>query len=118
MPKFVLFSAHAESIFPIMKAFEYFLPAELLYQSNPSSMFFVNFFECKSCCDGENYIVEVNFYPKDADKDIDYKEHIVTMSTRKFILFLENYSIDGYIKKYNIATTDVSQLCKEDYTKE
>ena len=82
MPKFVLFSAHGESIFPIQKAFESFLPARLLFISNPSSMFFVNFYECKSCIAGENYKVEVNFYPNDADKDIDYVEHIVTMSTR------------------------------------
>ena len=59
--------------------------------------------------------MELNFYPKDADKDSDFVEHIVTMSTREFILFLEKNSIDGYMKSYNIETTDVSHLCKEDY---
>ena len=81
-------------------------------------MFFVNFYECISCSDGENYQVEIKFYPNDADKDSDFVEHIVSMSTRELILFLENNLIDGYMKNYNIEMNDVSQLCKEDYIRE
>lgn len=115
MPKFVLFSAHAETIFPIQKAFQSFMSTGP-FHPDPAAMLFVNFYECVTCNDGETYKVKVSFIPHDIEKeDADHVEHIVTMTTREFILFLEQYSIDSYVKRFDIDTTDVPQLCKEDY---
>ena len=61
MPKFVFYSAHAESIAPITRAFDYW---ELLDPS-PAFMAFVNFYEvaCADNADETCYQVEGSYVP-------------------------------------------------------
>lgn len=66
MPKFVFFSAHAETIAPILHAFE----APLVLNPDPASMVLVNFYAVQQACEAdsedcneEQIQVEIKYVP-------------------------------------------------------
>ena len=72
MPKFILLSAHGETMLPILQNFSEFFDFNTL-DPNPASMFLVNFFECQSCDYEDKFSVEISYYPHNSDQD-DYED--------------------------------------------
>ena len=62
MPKFVLYSAHAETVAPILHALKH----PLLLNPEPSAMVLVNYYGCRTCStlDEDRTFVEVSFSPQ------------------------------------------------------
>ena len=60
MPKFILYSAHAETVAPILHAFD----SALLETPQPAAMVFVNFYENSELLSlDDRYKVEITLVP-------------------------------------------------------
>ena len=68
MPKFILLSAHGETMLPILQNFSEFFDFNTL-DPNLASMFLVNFFECQTCDNEDKFSVEIFYYPHNSDEN-------------------------------------------------
>ena len=114
MPKFILYSAHAETIFPIMRDFSYFADFGA-FHPNAASMFFVNFYECASCEGEDKFSAEVSFYPHEYDQDDkDQLQQVANLTLTGLSQWIE-FTIAMYLQQYGLDTGDEAKLCEEDY---
>ena len=111
MPKFVLYSAHAETVAPIIRAFN-FWP---LLTPDPASMVLVNFYEqaCPEDIDQTSCIqVEGVYVPHWRIKKEVRTLFSYPVETFEHIL---NFTLDKYIQASGVKTRDVETMCKEHY---
>ena len=110
MPKFVFYSAHAETVAPISRAFGY----ATITTPEPSFMVFVNFFE-HPCADNSEktcYSVEGSYVPH---------WRLYEKEIKGFSYPIEEFeewigkSLDVYVAMSGVGTRDVEKMCKEDY---
>ena len=111
MPKFVFYSAHAETVAPIIRAFN-FWP---LLTPDPASMVLVNFYE-QACPEGSEqetcYQVEGTYVPH---WRIEKKEKTLFSYPIEEFERIIKFTLKDYIKLSGVGTSDVEKMCKEAY---
>ena len=114
MPKFILLSAHGEIILPLILIFSQFVDFKT-FHPKPSSMFFVNFFECETCYESDRFSVEISYYPHDSDYNYeDQVLEVANLSLDSFIEWIE-YQITSYLKELGLNSLDMHAICNKDY---
>ena len=112
MPKFVFYSAHAETIAPISRAFGH----ATIETPDPSFMVFVHFYE-NACADNSKktcYSVEGVYVPhwRLTDKVI----KVFSLSIDEFEKWV-NASLDEYVAMSGVGTRDVVEMCEQKYVR-
>ena len=112
MPKFVFYSAHAETIAPISRAFGH----ATIEKPDPSSMVFVHFYE-HTCSDNSKktcYSVEGVYVPHWRLTDEVIK--VFSLSIDEFEQWV-NASLDEYVAMSGVGTRDVAEMCEQKYVR-
>ena len=111
LPKFAFYSAHAETIAPLLRAFNY----DYLVTPDPASMVLVNYYECTSCAADaqDRFQVVVTYYPH--YRISPESEVLMTLTASDFELFLTT-SLESYEAFSHVNTTDVPEMCSKDYS--
>lgn len=116
MPKFVLYSAHAETIAPILHAFE----SPLLLNPTPASMVLVNFYadqhegELSETEAAEQIHVEIEYVPQ--LRLSDEKDTIAAMSITEFQRWITD-ALDNYVEESGVGTRSVPAMCDQAYVR-
>ena len=117
MPKFVLYSGHAETVAPILHAFK----SPLLLNPDAGSMVLVNFYVDQHADETEaeeisnNHIhVVIKYVPH-----LRLSDEVVTiaaMSINEFQRWVAN-SLSNYIDESGVETRSVPEMCKDTYVR-
>ena len=111
MPKFVLYSALSEAVFPIIHAFNYWP----LLNPDPACMVLVNFYE-QACPEGVDQTsciqVEGVYVPHWR-----IKKEVRTLFSYPVDQFerILNFTLDRYIQASGVESRDVEKMCQEHY---